>query len=393
MSGNAAIRLGVAGLGRAFMLMLPTLAGDPRIELVAAFDPREAARDQFVRDFGARAHATIEDLCADRDIDGVYIASPHEFHAAHVRTAARHGKHVLVEKPMAVSLEECQAMIDDARNAGITLIVGHSHSFDLPILRAREIIAGGTHGRVRMITAVNFTDFLYRPRRAEELDTAKGGGVVFSQGAHQVDVVRLLAGGKVRSVRAHTGAWDRARPTEGAYSAQLAFDDGTFASLVYSGYAHFDSDEFVGWIGETGHRKDATRYGAARTSLRGAMSAGDETRLKVARTYGHAPAARERPVAHHQFGLLIASCEHADLRPLATGVMVYDDERAWLDELAPPAVPRREVIDEFSDAVHGIRPPIHTGEWAMATLEVCLAIVESARAGDEVMLHHQVALP
>ena len=115
-----------------------------------------------------------------------------------------------------------------------------------------------------MITALNFTDFLYRPRRPEELDTARGGGVVFSQGAHQVDVVRLLAGGHVRTVRASTGAWDPARPTEGAYSALLTFADGAFASLTYSGYAHFDSDEFCGWIGETGQPKDPARYGAAR---------------------------------------------------------------------------------------------------------------------------------
>ena len=60
-----------------------------------------------------------------------------------------------------------------------------------------------------MITALNYTDFLYRPRRPEELDTAQGGGAVFNQAAHQVDIVRLLGGGRVKSVRAATGAWDR----------------------------------------------------------------------------------------------------------------------------------------------------------------------------------------
>ena len=107
-----------------------------------------------------------------------------------------------------------------------------------------------------MITALDFTDFLYRPRRPEELDTEPGGGAVFNQAAHQVDIVRLLAGGKVRSVRAFTGTWDPARPTEGAYSCLLGFDNGAFASLTYSGYAHFDSDEFMGWIGEMGQKKD-----------------------------------------------------------------------------------------------------------------------------------------
>src|SRR4030095_9500654 len=138
--------------------------------------------------------------------------------------------------------EDCRAMNDAARDNGVRLIVGHSHSFDAPILLARKLVERSTYGAVRMITALDFTDFLYRPRRPEELSTEAGGGVVFNQAAHQVDIVRLLAGGKVRSVRAHTGKWDESRPTEGAYSCLLAFDNNVTASLVYSGYAHFDSD-------------------------------------------------------------------------------------------------------------------------------------------------------
>ena len=75
-----------------------------------------------------------------------------------------------------------------------------------------------------MITAINYTDFLYRPRRPEELDTAQGGGALFNQAPHQVDIVRLLGGGRVASVRAMTGAGIAARPTEGAYAALLTFD-------------------------------------------------------------------------------------------------------------------------------------------------------------------------
>ena len=93
----------------------------------------------------------------------------------------------------------------------------------------------------------------------------------------------------------------------------------------------------------------------------------------------------------NQFGMIIASCERADLRPLPSGLMIYDDTRAWLDPLPPPTVPRAEVIDEFCDAILGVRAPVHTGRWAMATLEACLAILESARTGREVALHAQVA--
>ena len=78
---------------------------------------------------------------------------------------------------------------------------------------------------------------------------------MFNQAAHQVDIVRLVGGGRVASVRAATGAWDPSRPTEGAYAALLTFADGAFASLTYSGYGHFDSDEWQGWIGEMGQKK------------------------------------------------------------------------------------------------------------------------------------------
>jgi phthalate 4,5-cis-dihydrodiol dehydrogenase len=386
------LRVGVAGLGRGFMLMLPTLRAHPRIDLVAAADPRAEAQRRFVAELGGRAYGTVEELCADPDVDAVYVATPHELHAVHATTAARAGKHLLVEKPMAVTLAECDAMIRAAEECGVQLIVGPSHSFDAPVLRARELIDSGAHGAVRMISALNYTDFLYRPRRPEELETAKGGGVVFSQGAHQVDVVRLLGGGRVRTVRAATGAWDPARPTEGAYNAFLTFDDGAFASLTYSGYAHFDSDEFCGWIGEMGHRKVPARPGTARALLRQAHSADEEASLKSARTYGAAGASGEAPVAHNHFGLVLVSCEHADLRATPSGVMVYADDEQRFEAVDPPGVPRREAIDELCDAVAGTRSPVHTGTWARATLEVCIAILQSAREDREIALRHQVSI-
>ena len=248
--------MGLAGLGRGFVLMLPALSSDPRIELVAAATPNAESRERFVADFGGRAYGTVEELCADSEIDAVYVATPHQFHADHVIMAARGGKHVLVEKPMALSVDQCQTMIDEAARGGVKLVVGHSHSFDRPTLRTLELVRSGKYGQVRMIQALNFTDFLYRPRRPEELDTARGGGVVFNQAPHQIDIVRLLGGGMVRSVRAATGTWDPARPIAGAYSGLLTFESGAFASISYSGYARFDSNEFCDWIGETGHDPD-----------------------------------------------------------------------------------------------------------------------------------------
>ncbi len=390
-SGDRKLQLGVAGLGRAFSVMLPTFTGDPRVVLVAAADSRAEARRQFETDFSGKAYATVEELCADPAVEIVYVATPHQFHAQHALLAARHGKHLLVEKPMALTLDDCAAMIHAATRARVHLVVGHSHSFDEPIRHIRALIASGEFGAVCMINAINYTDYLYRPRRPEELATAQGGGAVFNQAAHQVDVVRLIGGGLVTSVRAMTGAWDPERPTEGAYAALLTFAGGAFASLTYSGYGRFDSDEFEGWIGEMGERK-SPYPGRSRARFANAQ---EETAFKSARNYGgaefRAPAAQA--AAHQHFGTLLISCERADLRALPNGVTIYQDGTSRLEAIPPPTVPRAEVIDELYRAiVHG-EQPLHDGAWAMATLDVVLAILRSAREGRDVTLNHQLGLP
>ena len=388
------LNLGVIGLGRAFTLMLPTFAADPRIALVAASDPRTEARERFAMEFNAKVFEDAEALCADPDVAAVYVASPHQFHVEHVKCAARHGKHVLVEKPMAITVDECREMIAAAKAANVKLLVGHSHSFDQPYLRARAMIRSGAYGPVRMINALNFTDFLYRPRRPEELDTRQGGGVVFSQAAHQIDIVRLLAGAKAVSVRAFTGNWDAARNTEGAYAAQIRFENGSFASLSYSGYAHFDTDEFMGWWGELGQGRDGeASYGRARANLQKAASVTQEIAMKNARAYGSAGRDAfqiDGELAYNHFGLVVVSCERADLRPLPHGVMVYGDKTRHLDELPSPKIPRAEVVDELHAAAILGAAPLHSGEWGLATLEICLAMLQSAQAGREVGLSWQV---
>ena len=392
------IRLGAAGLGRAFSLMLPTLTGDERIELAAGADPRPEARAQFERDFNARSYDSVEALCASPDLDAIYISTPHQFHRENVESAARCGKHILVEKPMALSLADCQAMIEAAARARVHLVVGHSHSFDRPVARAREIIASNAYGALRMINAMQFTDFLYRPRRPEELQTQLGGGVIFNQAPHQVDNVRLLGGGRVASVRASTGMFDAARKTEGAYNAHLVFEDGVFASLTYSGYAHFDTDEFNDSIAESGMRKNMAAYGAARAALSG-VSPDAEHNLKNDVNFGgrrYAPPAG--PAAsqtrwHQHFGLLVASCEQADLRPQSQGIAIYANEAKSFEALEPPGVPRAEVIDELHAAIFGNSAPLHGGEWAMATMEVCFAILQSAQEQREIKLANQCGMP
>lgn len=371
------------------MLTLPAFRADPRIRLVAAAAPRADSRDAFVRDFGGTAHDTVTALAADPNVEAIYVATPHQMHADHVVAALDGGKHVLVDKPLSVSLEDADRMVAAARRAGRHLIVGPSHSFDEPVALARRMIESGEYGALRMVQAFNYTDFLYRPRRPEELRTEEGGGVLFSQGVHQIDIVRLLCGGQAERLFAMTGAWDPERPTEGAYTALLSFAGGAFATLTYSGMAHFDSDIWMDNIGELGAPKDAGGYGAARRALRG-LDPAAEAQLKTTRTFGQgkmlAPA-----TAHEHFGPVIALCDRADLRLTPTGVEVFGDtERRFVP--APLRGPRREVTDALVTAVRRDSAPAQTGAWGLASLEVCHAILASARTGAPVTLTRQCGI-
>lgn len=382
------VGVGVIGLGRGFVLMLPAFRDDPRVRLVAACAPREESRQAFISEFGGRAYEDVASLCADPAVEIVYVATPHQLHCEHVIAAAKAGKHALVDKPISIGLDDAKRMVEVCRESGTRLIVGPSHSFDAPVGLARHLIESGDYGKVRMINAFNYTDFLYRPRRPEELRTVDGGGVLFSQGVHQIDIVRLLAGGKAEKVFAMTGKWDPKRPTEGSYSALMSFAGGAFASLTYSGYAHFDSDEWMNWTGELGQEKNPAAYGDARRKLATVSSPEEEAELKSTRTYGSGD--MPKPASRHEhFGPMIISCDKADLRLAPDGVHIYGDtERNFIPA---PALqyPRKGVIDAVVEAVRHDNMPAQTGAWGLASLEVCLAILSSAEQETPVTLQYQ----
>jgi phthalate 4,5-cis-dihydrodiol dehydrogenase len=380
------VRVGVCGLGRGFLLTAPALLADPRIKLTAAAEPRPEARARFAAEIGGRTYKDINGLCEDPDVDLIYVASPHPLHAQQAITAARAGKHVLVEKPMALDVADAARMIATAQSSGVWLIVGPSHGFDAPVLLGRRLIEGGDFGAPRMITALNYTDFVYRPRRPDELDPALGGGAVFNQAPHQVDVVRVLMGDAIRGVRAVVGDWDAARPTEGAYNAFFTFVGGGAASLAYSGYGRFDSDAFCDWIGETGMAKDSG--GRHRPPHTLPASAAPEADRRRARSYGDSGIDRRprAPRVHEHFGPVIVSCDRADLRITPEGVMIYGDGEPRLHRPESMAHPRSTVVDEIWSAIVEGRAPLHSGAWGMATLKACLAIRESSRLGREIIM-------
>ena len=389
------LRVGVAGLGIASSYALPVFASHPRVRLTAVADPRPEALRRAASELGVGTFESIDELCFSDPVDVVYVATPNFLHEQHVLCAIERGKHVIVEKPMGISIDQCLRMAEAADRAGVQIVCGHTHSFNPPIRALHELAKGGTLGRLRMVNAWNYTDLLYRARADWELDTSKGGGVVFIQAPHQIDISRLIGGGLLRSVRASAASWDSSRHTEGAFSAFLEFEDGATATLVYSGYAHFDSAEFHDWIGERGQPRDPAAHLSSRASYKRQLEAGRaEAELRDARRYGGSNdrgGSAEPGQGHQFFGPMIFSFERADVRQSPSGLMVYGDDRTY--EVDVPTAPGGAwaMIEELCDAVATGQPAPHDGCWGAATVEVCDAILESARTHREVLLSHQVA--
>ncbi len=388
-SGTAGkIRLGVVGLGAAGRAFLPAILAHPHFALVAVAEPEVTVRNEIAAQTGAAAFADLPAMLAGCDLDAVYIGTPTELHDEHAALAFAASKHVLTEKPMAPTLERAQAMVARAEQAGVLMLVGHSHSYDLPIQAMRGIIATGEFGRVRMIQNWCFTDWVYRPRRPDELDTAQGGGVIYRQGAHQFDIIRLLGGGLLKSVRAATFDWDARRKTVGAHIVFLQFADGTAATAVYNGYGYLPSSELCFEVGEWGLPQGERERRAAKAAA--AASPADELAAKRRRAKNAIPA--QAPFQPF-FGLTVVSCERGDLRQSPRGLFVYTDKGRREIVLPTDRSPRSLVLDEFSDAILGRAPALHDGRWGVASLEVSAAALISAREGREVTLRHQVAAP
>ena len=395
------LNMGMIGIGVGGAEILPAMESMPEVDLVAGADINPTTRERFqARYTDTRVYDSAEGMCSDPNVDAVWISSPNRFHAEHAILAAEHGKHVVVEKPMALSLEQAEATVKAAEKNGVKLMAGHTRSYTLPIRAMRKIIQSGKLGRLCAIHVLAYSDWMLRPRSAEELDINQGGGVPYRQGPHQIDTVRVLGGGKIKSVRGMTGQWMPERPIPGYYSAYLEFEDGTPCTIVHNGYGYFLGAELVPW-GESKQRYTLDE----RVKVRQAMRNGtrdEEADKQDLRIGGHAEEEifrRNIPEAWvpEDLGLVIVSCERGDIRHSQRGLFVYDDSGMHDVDVSPDRQmgvgQRRAELEEFYDSVVLGKPLYHDGNWGMATLEVCLAVMQSAREHREIQLTHQVPVP
>jgi predicted dehydrogenase len=394
------LKLGFIGLGQAttkVMAQLEQILTMPYV-ITDACDMRPHALEAFAKQFGGRTFSSAEEMCAESDVDVVYIATPPEYHREHVEIAAKHGKHIVIEKPMSLSLDDCATMIDVTEKAGVKLLAGHTHSFDAPIRKMRDIIKSGELGDALMINTWNFNDFNHRSRLTHELQI--NHGPILNQGPHQVDIVRLLGGGMVKTLKAKPIV-DSLSKCVGGYTCMMEFENGVSATLVYDGRSFFDTSELFWWVGEGGQdRSPGTNAKRRQTYARFAKmsEAQKEAALEEEKESGRYGAHERRvrneadaPTPHQPFfGLTVVSCDRGAMRQSQDGIILYGETGPREIKLEHELHGRAAELKEIYHAIVEDRPVSHDGRWAMATLEVCLAILESMNHSREVTLRRQV---
>lgn len=380
------LRVGIAGLGSVSSQILRCFGDLQGVRLAAAADLRTEARDTFAKTYDLPTYADVETMCRSPEIDVLWVATPNTAHCEHVIAAANNGKHIVCEKPMAVSLEQCDAMIAAAERNNVRLLQGHSKIFDAPIRAMGELIASGRIGRVIQIDSWNFNDWLQRPRLASEVDTRLGGGLVYRQGPHMVDIVRYVAGGMAKSVRAMTGRHDPHFDTEGNFCALLEFEGGAVATLGFNGYGYFDITELTWGIGEGGHQHPDPRLKKPKPRRSGPMAADEKYRYAADTAPGEVYA---RGAKMPFFGLTVVSGERGMIRQSPDGLYLYTESGCEEIPVARHAGRAAELI-ELRDALATGRAVFPDGIWGRATLEVCLGILDSSREHREITLTRQV---
>lgn len=232
------IRFAILGFGSfAERAIAPALRATPGAELVAiqkrsADRAREKAMEHRIPLF----FDSVGEAVAHPDVDAVFVVSANGAHCAETIAAAEAGKHVLVEKPMAVNVREAEHMIAVCARHKVTLMVGHVIRFSPLVNRMREILASGALGQVIYAKA----NFIYDARLSHRTwlydRNMAGGGPVFDIGVHCIDTLRYVLGDEVTETLSLLEPMPTDARTEDSAQISLRFSRGTIGS-VFCSYA------------------------------------------------------------------------------------------------------------------------------------------------------------
>jgi len=187
------LKLCVVGCGnfaRTFAREMQSIAGE--VDLFFASRDAQRAAEYSANFDGKASFGSYEAAAADPDVEAMYLCTPHHLHREHVALAAAAGKHILVEKPIARTMEEARAIIETAQRAGVTLMVAQNYRFMAVVRRAKELIDSGALGEIRLIQLQGESGF--QPSQWRASREQNGGGIFIDGGIHKIDILLYLAG-------------------------------------------------------------------------------------------------------------------------------------------------------------------------------------------------------
>jgi UDP-N-acetylglucosamine 3-dehydrogenase len=214
-------RVGLIGLGAMGRNHLRVLAGLERVQLVAVCEQDAALRDVVAREHPVHGYATWDEMFDREKLDAVVVAVPTGLHLEAGMAALRRGLHVLIEKPVAASLEEGRRLVAEARRANRVLAVGHIERFNPAVRELHRRVRAGEIGRLFQLQARRLGPF---PARIRDV------GVVIDLATHDLDVMDHVVGSQVQRLYAETEQRIHT-DHEDILNALLKFDSGVLGVL------------------------------------------------------------------------------------------------------------------------------------------------------------------
>ncbi len=220
--------IGIIGCGKiAQVRHLPEYAANPNAKIVGLYDINQERTAQLAQQYGATAYATVEELLANPEIQAVSICAANFAHASLTIQALEAGKHVLCEKPMAVTLTECEDMVAAAEKAGKFLMIGQNQRLAKAHAKARELVASGAIGKVLTFRTI----FGHGGPETWSVDPGKNTwffdktkaamGAMADLGIHKTDMIQYVLGTKVVKTQAVLTTLDK----RGADGGLIGVDD------------------------------------------------------------------------------------------------------------------------------------------------------------------------
>jgi len=222
------LRWGILGTARINRKVIPPLRASSRNRLLAVASRDRARAQEYAKEWGIeRAHGSYEALLEDPEIDAVYIPLPNHLHVEWTVRAAQAGKHVLCEKPLALSLDEVERAFAAARENGVALAEAFMYRHHPQTSKVKELVAGGAVGTVRFVRGT-FSFPLTRPGDVR-LDPAMGGGALWDVGCYPVSFARFVLGAEPVEVFGHATLGETG--IDETFAGQLVFPGGVLAQI------------------------------------------------------------------------------------------------------------------------------------------------------------------